>query len=160
MSYVQLRNRYPFNSYIQELESIETSSRNRILSFEISTLKNNEKFNKTLSALNENKEQFDTYSSKIKGFNYWAAFLALSFTHYFILFKKKKLLYEFKSNQILSHLGIVTGSAVASGVFFGSTMSYNFSLYWKYYKTRRNMNRLIHDFITTYNPQTILKPLH
>jgi len=145
---------------IHELENLETLSRNKVLSFEISTLKNNEKFNKTLSALNENKELIEAYSTKIRGFNYWAAVIAFSLTHYIMLVNKKKLLYEMKPKQAFLHLGPAAAASLLSGLFFGNTMAYNFSLYRKYYRTNRNMNLLIHDFINTYNPQTILKPLH
>jgi len=145
---------------INELETLETSSRNKVMQFEISTLKNNEKFNKTLSALNDNKELIEGYSSKIRGFNYWAAFIAFSLTHYMLLVNKKKLLYEMNPKHVFLQLGPAAAAGILSGLIFGNTISYSFSLYRKYYRTNRNMNLLIHDFINTYNPQTILKPLH
>ena len=157
MSYVQLRRRFPTDSLHYEIEKIDNDSLNKIHLFEISTLKNHENFNKTLSALNENKEVLQSFSSKIKGFNYWAGIAAFSLTHFFMLVQRKKLLYELRSPHIFIHLGIATGTGIAMGLLMGNTVSYHFGLYRTYSRASRNLNNLMDEFTLRYNPKKVVK---
>ena len=157
MSYVQKRKRFPSESLQYEIDKLDEDTKNKIFLFEISTLKNNEKFNKTLNSLNENKAILLSYSNKIKGFNYWAGLIAFSFTHYIMLLKRKQLLYEIRAPQIYLHLGIAVGAGIIIGLSIGNILSYNFGLYRNYSKSRRNFNKLMDEFTKTYNPQTVMK---
>ena len=157
MSYVQFRHRFPKESLKYDFEKINEDTKNKIFVFEISTLKNNEKFNKTLSALNDNKQILHSYSRKIKGFNYWAGLIAFSLTHYIMLVKRKKLLYEISSPHIFFHLGIATCVGILTGLLIGNTYSYHFGLYRDYSRARKNFNKIMDEFTIMYNPQTVMK---
>ena len=70
-------------------------------------------------------------SEKLKGFNYWAAFLGLAITHTTMIYSKKQVLHQMERKAI-PHLGICFGVAIGSGLIVGQMFGSSFSNFLTY----------------------------